>query len=51
MEDKHIRILMVEDEPDYHAIIRMVLTKEVGDLFELMRSRLLWRFWSAGNLM
>ena len=38
MEDKHIRILMVEDEPDYHAIIRMVLTKEVGDLFDLERA-------------
>ena len=38
MEDKHIRILMVEDEPDYHAIIRMVLTKEMGDLFDLERA-------------
>jgi signal transduction histidine kinase len=38
MNGKRINILMIEDDPDYFMIIQMMLTKEMGDLFDLERA-------------
>jgi len=35
METKRIRVLLIEDDPDYSQLIQMMLSKEIGDAFEV----------------
>lgn len=41
MDDERIKILLIEDDPDYAQIIEMMLIKEMGNLFDLECAQLL----------